>query len=218
VDQLRTGDLIIRLDEVDGAIQFLSRRMPLSSGKIGLLHEIRSSSISPNETLEHQIGQVALAFFWWKSAEKATQLGARVAVVSDPVTAGVPATNALANGNVLYGTRCTTASTCTDFGTVSCTGTGCTNAAAFARVVGRMQNILSIIKPANVAISYKYVSTGYAGGPVVPLVTVTLSGVTFNTGFISILGRLLGPGSALTTIPAISARVTGEDLATSGSS
>jgi len=63
VDQLRTGDLIIRLDEVDGAIQFLSRRMPLSSGKIGLLHEIRSSSISPNETLEHQIGQVALAFF-----------------------------------------------------------------------------------------------------------------------------------------------------------
>lgn len=163
------------------------------------------------------IMEVALAFFWWKTAEKATQLGARVAIVSDPVTSAVPLTNALANGNVLYGTRCS-AGGCVDFGTVSCTGTGCSNAAAFNRVIGRMKNILSIIKPENVTISYKYISTGYAGGPTVPLVTVTLSNVPFNTGFISILGRLLGSGSALTKLPTISARITGEDLATSGAS
>lgn len=161
--------------------------------------------------------EVALAFFWWKSAEKATQLGARVAIVSDPVTAGVPATNVPLNGTVIYGTRCTTASTCTNFGTISCTGAACTNAVAFDRVLTRMRNILGNIAAANVTISYTYVSMGYAGGPAVPLVTVTLANVPFQTGFISMFGTLLGAGSALTTIPTMSARITGEDLATNGS-
>jgi Flp pilus assembly protein TadG len=160
--------------------------------------------------------EVSLAFFWWKSAEKATQLGARVAVVSTPVSTAVPTLNALVNANVINGTRCITANSCVDFGTISCTGTGCTNATAFNRVLGRMQNILGGITAANVTISYKYVSMGFAGGPAVPLVTVTLSGVQFQTGFISILGALLGPGNALTTIPPISARITGEDLTTNG--
>jgi hypothetical protein len=130
---------------------------------------------------------------------------------------GLPATNGLSNGHV-YGERCantdgTDSGACTGFALVSCTGSGCSNATAFNRVLNRMQNILNIIAAANVTISYKYISTGYAGGPTVPLVTVKLSGVPFQTGLISILGSILGPGSALTTIPDISARFTGEDLA-----
>jgi hypothetical protein len=45
----------------------------------------------------------------------------------------------------------------------------------------------------------------------VPAVTVTLTGLQFQTGFLSIIGGVLG-GSSLTTLPDITATLTGEDL------
>ena len=51
--------------------------------------------------------EVTLAFFWWKSAEKATMLGARLAVVQDVAAAGVPALNEKsANAAAVYGKSC----------------------------------------------------------------------------------------------------------------
>lgn len=163
--------------------------------------------------------EVTLAMFWWSTAEKAVQLGVRVAVVSDPVTSGLPSVNAKA-GSAVYGQQCGGSSdACTGFSTVTCGagGAACANTAAFNRIVTRMQDIFGVIDASNVSVSYTYAGMGYAGGRPVPLVTVTLSGVQFRTGFISILGSLIGSGGALTTMPPISARLTGEDLSSSGS-
>ena len=170
--------------------------------------------------------ETALALYWWKTAEKVTQLGARVAAVSDDASGSMPATNGLANGH-FYGERCALSNgTCSGACTwpqdqVSCTGAACTGT-GFSRILTRMQNMMSI-SASNVAISYRFRETaqntcygGYAGGPAVPLVTVTLTGVPFRTGFASMLNRFASI-PALTTIPDISARITGEDLTTAGS-
>src|SRR5262249_37672370 len=96
------------------------------------------------------------------------------------------------------------------------------------RIIARMQAIftMSTLTAANVRFQYQYVSMGYVGGPAVPLVTVTLTGVQFKTGFLSIIGSGINSNVAkgnnasvyslhvrtLNTIPDISARFTGEDL------
>ena len=44
--------------------------------------------------------EVASAFFWWKTAEKATQLAARIAVVRAPAATGVPRRNPRRSGTL----------------------------------------------------------------------------------------------------------------------
>jgi len=158
---------------------------------------------------------VTLAFFWWKSAEKATMLGARFAAVQDVAATGVPARNEKRSDASIFGKYCRDASSpcASDPGqrwVCAADGTGC-NAAAKANIVTKMQAVLAVIGPENVEIAYEFTGLGYAGGPLIPAVTVTLTGLQFQTGFLSIIGGVLG-GPALTTLPDISATVTGEDL------
>jgi TadE-like protein len=159
--------------------------------------------------------EVTLAFFWWKSAEKATMLGARLAAVQDVAAADMPAMNEKRTDGAIFGKYCRDASNpCpADLGDSWVCGaddSGC-NLAAKANIVSKMQSILAVIEPENVEIAYEYTGLGYAGGPLVPAVTVTLTGLQFQTGLLSIIGGVLG-GPALTTLPDITATVTGEDL------
>jgi Flp pilus assembly protein TadG len=160
--------------------------------------------------------EVTLAFFWWKTAEKAAHIGARVAIVSNIAAGGVPNRNGIAT-DAISGTLCSDASNpCVSFGPVTCDSTSC-DAATFDRVVGRMQNIFGVIQDQNVTITYENTGLGFAGGPTVPLVTVNLSGIQFQTGIVSILGNFIGGDeNALTTLPDISATLTGEDLSQNG--
>lgn len=163
--------------------------------------------------------EVAGAFFWWKTAEKATQLGARVAIVRDPVAAGVPTVNPRRAGGV-FGLACGHPSNPCNFDgqdiwVCEGGGGGC-NGAPFQLVVAEMRRVFGGgFRDENVRVTYRYVQLGFAGGPFVPSVTVTLSGVPFGL-FLGILSGLGGNRGALLTLPDISTTLTGEDLATAG--
>lgn len=141
-------------------------------------------------------------FLWeYNRAEKATQAGARFAVVTDPIPGGLAAADyvgvsGLTQGDIIPATA---------FGKVSCTwktgaspvccdpasscatpypALGTLNAAAFTGVVTRMRGMKPDIQPANVVIRYEGAGLGYAGDPngmdLSPLVTVELTGLTFR--------------------------------------
>ncbi len=79
-----------------------------------------------------------------------------------------------------------------------------------------MRSISSLIDNQYVTITYSYVGLGFAGGPIVPGVTVTLSGVPYGGVGTTILGKFFDSTSPLVTLPTISVTLTGEDLSTAG--
>ncbi|MEO5973039.1 MAG: TadE family protein [Sphingomicrobium sp.] len=131
-------------------------------------------------------------FLWeYNRAEKATQVGARVAAVTDLVAGGladysfavedsIPAGEAVPVGN---------------FDKVVCDDVGCTctggdvcsgithDPAAHTAIVDRMTDMYPNIAPENVEITYRNVGLGYSGDPVgpdvAPLITVELEGMNF---------------------------------------
>jgi TadE-like protein len=163
--------------------------------------------------------EVAGAFFWWKTAEKATQLGARIAIVRNAAVTGLPLRNPKRAGAV-FGLACADPSHPCDFDNQStwiCAGAGSTcNPDAFQTIISELRRIFGqAINDNNLTISYKYIGLGYAGGPFIPSVTVTLSGVRFGL-FMGFLTGLAGAGDALLFLPDISATLTGEDLSSAG--
>lgn len=123
-------------------------------------------------------------------AEKATQMGVRYAVVSDPV-ADVINLDYVDEYSIPGGDP-VPAST---FGLASCTDTACTvtgaasgengrNAAAFDAIVAWMQNFYPDIQASNVRVTYENVGLGYSGDPtgpdVAPLTTVVLTNLSFQ--------------------------------------
>ncbi len=162
--------------------------------------------------------EISIAIFRVATLEKAVQLGARVAVVSDPVIAGVPTLNAL-GGSGAYGTPCSTSGACAGFATQTCTGSGC-NAAEFARIANRMRNIFNVADR-YITISYSYAQLGFAGGPLIPSVTVTVSGVPYEAIVTTIMASFFtraGGTSPLVNLPPMSVTMTAEDLSTAGAS
>lgn len=147
------------------------------------------------------------------TAEKATQMGVRYAVVSDPV-ADVVDTDfvddySIPGGDVVPAATFGSA-TCSNAG--SCTVTGAAssvsgrNAAAFDAIVTWMQNFYPAIQAANVTVTYENVGLGYSGDPtgpdVSPLTTVAISNLQFRS--LVLFGGNL-------TLPVIRASLTLED-------
>ena len=126
-------------------------------------------------------------------AEKATQAGARMAVVTDPVATGLvsedynTATYGLTQGDVIPASA---------LGLLTCKGSSCTcttspcpssltfNSTAFNAIVSRMQAYDASVKAANVVVEYRGSGLGYAGDPsgmqIAPLVTVRLQNMQMN--------------------------------------
>lgn len=160
----------------------------------------------------------------WNMAEKATQMGVRYAVVTDYVVPGIANQNfvgvgGLTQGDVIpasaYGT--TTCSKPSTLVTCACVGTcpwGAAPAAAggtpdpFTRIFTRMNLIMPQLTTANVQVLYKPSGIGFAGDPtgadVAPIVTVQLTGVTFQPFLFQIFGSTI-------TLPNFSASLTLED-------
>jgi Flp pilus assembly protein TadG len=155
--------------------------------------------------------EVALAVFEWQTQGIAAQVGARLAVVSDPAAA-IPLTNAPANPTSdYYGEFCTDSNGgnhCASF------SGQCALATCAPTVFSGMKSVFALLNQSNatVTINYAYVGMGFVGGPTVPAVTVTVSNVNYATGFSDLLGAFFG--QALTTIPSTSTTLTGEDLCT----
>jgi len=121
----------------------------------------------------------------YNQAEKATQMGARMAIVTDMISPGIGSSfvgvGGLTQGDVIPASA---------FGKITCTSSGCTcttapcpavgteNTTAFNNVVTRMKYFLPSLTAANVTVEYSSSGLGYAGSPVLPdlspLVTVKI--------------------------------------------
>lgn len=152
------------------------------------------------------------------SAEKATQMGARAAVVSSFVPGGLATTNygtSLGQGAVIPVSTFGAASCSKPADAVSCT---CTvtpcptltpiNSTTFDDIVVRMRGVAPTIAPSDIQITYSNSGLGYAGDPngpdVAPLITVSAVGIDFTP----LLFQFFGVSFAL---PTVSASLTMED-------
>ena len=140
-------------------------------------------------------------FLWeFNRAEKATQMGARYAIVTDVIP------SALVNANYVGTPYCIVngvAQNCTPgdlvndpaaLGTLTCTSSSCActgncpsatiTGTAFTNLVTRMQQMKPNITASNVRVIFRGSGLGFAGDPngmqVIPLVTVELTGLQFR--------------------------------------
>ena len=163
-------------------------------------------------------GIIDMGRFFWQlnQSEKATQMGARMAIVTTPVSPDLVGESYVdgttKNGDVIPASA---------LGTVLCNNLGCTceqspcpglgagvDDDAFNVIVTRMAQMNPLITADDVEIRYSGSGFGYAGDAdetmdVQPLVTVTLRDMQFN--FLSLLGLVD------VTMPAASATLTAED-------
>ncbi len=140
------------------------------------------------------VGRFAWAF---NKAEKATQVGARWAAVTDLVPSGLATYSFAVSGGIPQGSPVpvsafpgvlcqsngtTVTCTCASGGTCSFATTP--NATTFRDIVVRMKTIKQDIGEANVAVSYGNSGLGYAGDPngpdVAPIINVRLHNATFR--------------------------------------
>jgi len=135
-------------------------------------------------------------FMWeYNRAEKATQAGARMAVVIDVVPQGLITPNYVGSGGLTQGDRIPASA----LGLVSCTNSACTctgtcpsgvpgayGTTAFNNILTRMQKLYPPIQASNVVVEYRGSGLGFAGDPdttkpqISPLVTVRLQNMTFQ--------------------------------------
>jgi hypothetical protein len=156
----------------------------------------------------------------YNRAAKATQMGARLAVVAYPITPGIDESY-VGVGGLTQGDPIPASA----LGKIRCTSSGCTcittpcptlatfTAANFTNIVNRMRSFMPEIRPANVAVEYSSSGLGYAGNPegadVEPLVTVRLGGAGATAlQFRPIVSLMLGT----VNMPQFATTLTAEDL------
>jgi Flp pilus assembly protein TadG len=164
------------------------------------------------------LGIIDAGRFMWEvnEAQKAAQMGARFAVVTDPVASGISTASFVGVDGLSQGDRIPSGElgtiTCTG-ASVSCSGTGCpagmdcstANSTAFTNIVNRMKLFYPAIGNANVTVLYSGSGIGYAGDPngaqLQPLVTVQLKGLKF-TPITFLLFKTINMPSFSTTLTA----------------
>jgi hypothetical protein len=147
-------------------------------------------------------GIIDAARFAWEfnKAEKATQVGARVAVVTDVIPSGLATASyvgvsGLTQGDLIPASALGIVSCKSTSGTVTCDcappdgaapcpALGTADSTAFDRIVTRMQYMKPGINASNVRVEYRGSGLGFAGDPngmeIAPIVTVKLTGVQFK--------------------------------------
>ena len=136
-------------------------------------------------------GIIDVGRYMWtiNKAEKAAQMGVRMAVVTDFVSSSIgqdyvgQCATPLTDGDPIPA-NCFSQITCSKpGGSATCTA-GTADTAAFNAVAARIRQFMPEIRDSNVEIIYSPSGLGYAGNPngpdVAPLVTVRLSGMGFN--------------------------------------
>lgn len=170
------------------------------------------------------LGTIDVGMYAWRlnQAEKATQMGARFAAVTNPVAQEI-ATDTYSNltvGGVLVaqGDRIPAGDfkiVCTSTGaTCACTGSDCVRASytkdatAFGDVRDRMRAIYPAITDANVQIEYTGSGLGFAGDPsgpdIAPIITIRLTGMSHTP-------ITLSPFGTAVSLPDFAYSITAED-------
>lgn len=171
------------------------------------------------------LGTIDIGLYAWRlnQAEKATQMGARWAAVTDPLATEI-ATTSFVNANV-GGTLVTQGDripvmdftiTCTDTA-CSCAGADCGtlgtltyNSGAFDNLRNTMRRVLPAIEDSNVVVEYRGSGLGFAGDPngpdIAPIITVRLVDMTFTPVTLVLFGANVG-------LPDFAYSLTAEDAA-----
>lgn len=150
------------------------------------------------------LGTIDVGLYSWSfnRAEKATQTGARLAVVTDMLPDGLADHSFAVTDGIPQGTVVPASA----FPGVSCTSAGCTcngsctfstnlDTVAFDALVDRMRDIRADIQPTNVVVNYEYSGLGFSGDPngpdVAPIVTVELRDLTYQPITLALFGATL---------------------------
>lgn len=168
------------------------------------------------------LGTIDIGLYAWRlnQAEKATQMGARWAVVTDPLANEIASTSYVNYNGITQGDRIPASAldliTCNS---TSCTGSGCTtapittcthNPAAFTALADTMRRVLPAIQNSNVVVEYRGSGLGFAGDPngpdVAPIITVRLVNMTFTPVTLVLFG-------ASVNLPDFAYSLTAEDAA-----
>lgn len=155
----------------------------------------------------------------YNEAEKAAQMGARMAVVTNPISSSMSdsyvgaCSPALTQGDLIPSSCFSTPVTCTSTGCSS----GTQDTATFNAIVSRMQLFLPAISASNVAVEYSGSGLGYAGNPngpdISPLVTIKIGTPATPLQFTPITSLLL----ATVNMPTFTTSLTAEDMSGSQS-
>jgi hypothetical protein len=172
-------------------------------------------------------------FMWtFNEAEKATQMGARMAVVVTPISPGLSSSyvgvDGLTQGDLIGASELGKV-TCTGSGSgagttasCSCTTTPCptlgtADPVPFRAIVERMKLFLPQVTASNVAVEYSSSGLGFAGNPngpdISPLVTVKIGTPATAVQFTPITSLLL----ASVNMPNFTTTLSAEDLSGSQS-
>lgn len=168
------------------------------------------------------LGTIDLGIYAYRfnTAEKATQVGARWAAVTNPLATEIASTS-YAGTNVggttlVQGDRIPVGA----FGKITCNSSGCScttspcpgttfDGTAFTALATRMKGILPAIQDSNIVVEYSGSGLGYAGDPngpdVAPLITVKLINMSYSPVTLSPLG-------GTTSLPDFDYSITAEDL------
>lgn len=168
----------------------------------------------------------------YNRAEKATQMGVRMAVVTDPISPGVSASflgvGGLTQGDIIppsafgkitctgsgNGTSVTATCTCT---VSPCPTLGTANSTEFQTILARMKAFLPELSASNLVVEYSSSGLGYAGDPygrdLSPVVTVKIGAPATQLQFTPITSFLFWT----IPMPGFAASLTAEDLAGSQS-
>ena len=169
------------------------------------------------------LGTIDVGIYAWRlnQAEKATQIGARWAAVTNPLATEIATTdysNTTVGSDVLLQGDLIPASA---LGLITCTSTSCTcttapcpgttfDSAAFARLAARMKAIYPPIQDSNITVEYRGSGLGFAGDPngpdIAPLITIRLTGLSYASVVLSPLGSGVG-------LPDFAYSLTAEDSA-----
>ena len=160
----------------------------------------------------------------YNKAAKATHMGARFAVVADPVAPGIGASY-LGIGGLTQGDLIPASA----FGKITCTNSGCSCTTTpcpaigtvdpqnFTNVVDWMRIFMPEVQASNVVIEYSSSGLGYAGNPngadLSPLVTVKLGSPATPVQFRPVTSLML----ATLNMPTFTTSLTAEDLSGSQS-
>ena len=155
--------------------------------------------------------EFGVCFYQYNAAEKATAIGARYIATRGPVLTGLGDCGpSVSTSGYSAGTYCANvagASSWSSTCNAQAPAAGC-QAAVLNALVARMQQFAPNLEAQNVQVVLRGSEFGFVGrGAAVPLVTVRLTGLTYD--FIA-LDDLLGLGPL--TMPTFDATIVGEDL------
>lgn len=163
------------------------------------------------------------ALYEWNKAEKALQIAARFAIVTDPVASGLRTFSGKDNSND-FGDSCRDPGTggiqsyC-QYGPIICTNTGCSSlgfsSTAFNAIFQKVQPWFPALQPENLVVEYRATNLGFVGRPgartgefnLVPAVTIRLRNIQYD---FMVLDDLLGIGPVV--MPEFTTTLIAEDL------